>query len=293
MRPYILAQIARAEDFFPFICYLNECAKKGETATVVLTAPLATSKVQERETMNQVIDANIGSKLVTISLVERLGDGLGADIFLKGNERYTGGTVYREGERVPQNQITGGWKEAFEILKGYIKEDPKPFKVVGDITVETNVRLLQYLLACSKSGAPANITIWSGGGDCSHLAALKVASEMVPKITTIGLKIVGSTAASIFLLGTERFLCPGTTYLVHHPRHEGGIKPTAEEMEAAASTLRGIWATMQALLLDKTNISLDVLTENTANGKDWRLDISECEKWGITTGDYEEGRKYL
>lgn len=292
MNPFVLRNISQEEDFFPFIQYLNDCGKREETAIVILTTSLITDR-RERELMNLVIDANISTRLITISLISRLEDGLGADIFLKGDERYTGGTVYRKGEMVPQSEITGDWRAAFEILKGYTQEEPKPFKIVGNITAETNVRLLSYLLACSSKQVDATITIWSGGGDCSLLAPLKLASEMVPKITTIGIKTVGSTAASIFLFGTKRFLCPGTTYLVHHPKFEAKTKIHADEMVGLVEDLKGIWTVMKDLILIKTNINPDVLTENTANGKDWRIDVAECKKLGITTGDYEEGRKYL
>ena len=293
MTPYIIVGVKKDYDLFPFVKYLNKCGIKGETAVVVLTSSL-TNDEEDRKAMNDVIDANIRSKLITISLVERLEDGIGCDLFLKGDERYTGGTVYHKGERVPPEELTGGWKEAFDILKGYAKEDTsKPFEVIGEVTLETNLRLLSYLLACSSQNVPATIILWSGGGNCAFLGPLKVAAEMVPKITTIGIKMVGSTAASIFLFGTARFLCPGTTYIVHHPRREGNGKLLAENLETMVAQLRGIWAVMSTLVFTKTNITSDILAENTADGKNWKIGSEDWERLGITTGDYEEVRDLL
>lgn len=293
MNPYIIAGVKKDYDLFPFVKYLNKCGIKGETAVVVLTSSL-TNNEEDRKAMNYVLDANIRSKLVTVSLVERLEDGLGCDIFLKGDERYTGGTVYHRGKRVPQEELTGGWKEAFEFLKGCTKADTsKPFEVIGEVTLETNLRLFAYLLACSSQNVPATITIWSGGGNCSFLGPLKVAAEMVPKVTTIGITRVGSTAASIFLFGDERFLCPGAEYLVHHPRNEGNGKFLVEDLERIAANLQAAWNVMKDLILTKTTIDSNVLEENTTNGKDWRIGSEDWERLGITTGDYEEVRDLL
>ena len=293
MSPYIIAGVKKDEDLFPLVRYLNKCGRNNETAIVVLTSSLTNSE-EDRKAMNYVLDANIRSKLVTISLVERLEDGIGSDIFLKGDERYTGGTVYHNGARVSQGELTGGWEEAFESLKGCVKADTsKPFEVTGEVTLETNLRLIAYLLACSSQNVPATITIWSGGGNCGFLGPLKVAAEMVPKVTTIGTMRVGSTAASIFLFGTERFLCPGTTYLVHRPRREGNGRLLVEDLEAIAGNLRATWTVMKDLILSKTNIDSDVLEENTANGKDWWVGSEDWERFGITTGDYKEVRDLL
>ena len=292
MHPYFIAGVKRNKDLFPFVKYLNKCGVKGETAIVVLTSSL-TNDAEDRRAMSYILDAHIRSKLITISLVERLED-MGSDIFLKGDERYTGGTVYHNGERVPQGELSGGWREAFEMLKGYAKEDTsKPFEVVGDVTLETNLRLLAYLLACASQNVPATITIWSGGGNCSFLGSLKAATEMAPKVTTIGIGCVGSTAASIFLFGTERFLCPGTKYLLHHPKHEGNSKLRVEDMETIAENLRAMWNVMRTLVLTKTTIAPEVLEENTANGRDWWIDSKDWERFGITTGDYKEVRDLL
>ena len=293
MYPYVIAGLKRDEDLFPFIQYLRECGKKKEAAIVVLASSPSTDK-EEREKINLIIDANISSTLITISLVTRLEDGIGADIFLKGTKRFTSGTVYHKGKKVPRNQIFGSWEHAFTLFKGYAKADTsKPFNLVGEITADTNIRLLNYLLACSSRNLPATITIWSGGGDCSFLAPIKVAAEMLPNITTIGIKKVGSTAACIFLLGTERFLCPGTEYLIHQPRYESNGKLLADKLETAAKELKEIWSTMQEIILNRTIIDSNVFKENTADGRDWKIGSDDWTRFGITTGDYKEARNLV
>ena len=293
MYPYVIAALKRDEDLFPFIQYLRECGKRKEAAIVFLASSPSTNK-EEREKINLIVDANISSALITISLVTRLEDGIGADIFLKGTKRFTSGTVYHNGKKVSRKQITGSWKDAFTLFRGYARADTsKPFSLVGEITADTSINLLNYLLACSSRHVPAIITIWSGGGDCTFLFPLKVAAEMLPKITTVGIKKVGSTAFSIFLFGTERFLCPGTECLVHHPKYEGNGGLLAGKMEIVAKELKGIWSTMQKIILAKTNIDFDVLTENTADGRDWKIGSDDWARFGITTGDYKEARNLV
>lgn len=166
----------------------------------------------------------------------------------------------------------------------------KCYNFFGDLDDRRTYDIVKFLFQCKKDDEEAVILINSGGGNSYDMALLyETLRDIKVQLTTIGIGRVSSAAASLFAMGDDRILLPGTRYLVHSCRDYWEkvtfTKHGYQEAIKKVERLDEIYVKMFA----KTKITNEIFEEKCGDGSDWILTPEELKKYEVTTKEEYEG----
>jgi len=143
--------------------------------------------------------------------------------------------------------------------------------------------------SCDENVENIVLLINSGGGTTTILENIyRVVDKSNKPIVSIGMHMVGSAAAAIFMMPKRRILFPNTRFLVHEASfccnendqlYERNLKRMLKDIKRETDLLVKP-VIMRATILEKT------LRRKIAKG-DWWLTEEEIEKFGIVTEKYD------
>ncbi len=135
-------------------------------------------------------------------------------------------------------------------------------------------------LEASDSTKPIFVYIDSEGGDIdAGFAIFNMIRFVRPKVFTIGVGLVASAGALIFLAADSksRFSLPHARYLLHQPL--SGFKGVATDIEIYTNELNKIKSELNDIIAKETGQELNKVEKDT--DRDFWLDSESAVKYGL------------
>lgn len=154
--------------------------------------------------------------------------------------------------------------------------------IAGEITKDVS-RLFQekiLLLESLDFKKPIFVYIDSEGGDIdAGFAIFNMIRFVKPKVFTVGVGLVASAAALIFLAAKleNRFSLPFARYLLHQPL--SGFKGVATDIEIYANELNKLKKELNNIISKETGQNISKIEKDT--DRDFWLDSSAAKKYGL------------
>ncbi|AHH06822.1 ATP-dependent endopeptidase clp proteolytic subunit clpP [Borrelia crocidurae DOU] len=154
--------------------------------------------------------------------------------------------------------------------------------ITGEIDKDTS-KLFQekiLFLEASDSTKPIFVYIDSEGGDIdAGFAIFNMIRFVKPKVFTIGVGLVASAGALIFLAADSksRFSLPHARYLLHQPL--SGFKGVATDIEIYTNELNKIKSELNDIIAKETGQELNKVEKDT--DRDFWLDSESAVKYGL------------
>ncbi|WKC88391.1 ATP-dependent Clp protease proteolytic subunit [Borreliella japonica] len=154
--------------------------------------------------------------------------------------------------------------------------------IAGEITKNIS-RLFQekiLLLEALDSKKPIFVYIDSEGGDIdAGFAIFNMIRFVKPKVFTVGVGLVASAAALIFLAAKleNRFSLPFARYLLHQPL--SGFKGVATDIEIYTNELNKVKKELNNIISKETGQEISKVEKDT--DRDFWLDSSAAKKYGL------------
>ncbi|EEE18400.1 ATP-dependent Clp protease proteolytic subunit [Borreliella burgdorferi] len=154
--------------------------------------------------------------------------------------------------------------------------------IAGEITKDVS-RLFQekiLLLETLDFKKPIFVYIDSEGGDIdAGFAIFNMIRFVKPKVFTVGVGLVASAAALIFLAAKleNRFSLPFARYLLHQPL--SGFKGVATDIEIYTNELNKVKKELNNIISKETGQKISKIEKDT--DRDFWLDSSAAKKYGL------------
>ncbi|MCD2332441.1 ATP-dependent Clp protease proteolytic subunit [Borreliella americana] len=154
--------------------------------------------------------------------------------------------------------------------------------IAGEITKDVS-RLFQekiLLLETLDFKKPIFVYIDSEGGDIdAGFAIFNMIRFVKPKVFTVGVGLVASAAALIFLAAKleNRFSLPFARYLLHQPL--SGFKGVATDIEIYTNELNKVKKELNNIISKETGQKISKIERDT--DRDFWLDSSAAKKYGL------------
>ncbi len=154
--------------------------------------------------------------------------------------------------------------------------------IAGEITKDVS-RLFQekiLLLEALDFKKPIFVYIDSEGGDIdAGFAIFNMIRFVKPKVFTVGVGLVASAAALIFLAAKleNRFSLPFARYLLHQPL--SGFKGVATDIEIYTNELNKVKKELNNIISKETGQKISKIEKDT--DRDFWLDSSAAKKYGL------------
>ncbi|UGQ16408.1 MULTISPECIES: ATP-dependent Clp protease proteolytic subunit [unclassified Borrelia] len=154
--------------------------------------------------------------------------------------------------------------------------------ITGEINKDTS-KLFQekiLFLEASDSAKPIFVYIDSEGGDIdAGFAIFNMIRFVKPKVFTIGVGLVASAGALIFLASDakSRFSLPRARYLLHQPL--SGFKGVATDIEIYTNELNKIKRELNDIIAKETGQKLSRVEKDT--DRDFWLTSEDAMKYGL------------
>ncbi|WKC78282.1 ATP-dependent Clp protease proteolytic subunit [Borreliella turdi] len=154
--------------------------------------------------------------------------------------------------------------------------------IAGEITKDVS-RLFQekiLLLETLDFKKPIFVYIDSEGGDIdAGFAIFNMIRFVKPKVFTVGVGLVASAAALIFLAAKleNRFSLPFARYLLHQPL--SGFKGVATDIEIYTNELNKVKKELNNIISKETGQKISKVEKDT--DRDFWLDSSAAKKYGL------------
>ncbi|EEF84494.1 ATP-dependent Clp protease proteolytic subunit [Borreliella spielmanii] len=154
--------------------------------------------------------------------------------------------------------------------------------IAGEITKDVS-RLFQekiLLLETLDFKKPIFVYIDSEGGDIdAGFAIFNMIRFVKPKVFTVGVGLVASAAALIFLAAKleNRFSLPFARYLLHQPL--SGFKGVATDIEIYTNELNKLKKELNNIISKETGQNISKIEKDT--DRDFWLDSSSAKKYGL------------
>nr|WP_267510612.1 ATP-dependent Clp protease proteolytic subunit [Borreliella bavariensis] len=167
-----------------------------------------------------------------------------------------------------------------ESLKSVLKS--RSIVIAGEITKDVS-RLFQekiLLLETLDFKKPIFVYIDSEGGDIdAGFAIFNMIRFVKPKVFTVGVGLVASAAALIFLAAKleNRFSLPFARYLLHQPL--SGFKGVATDIEIYTNELNKVKKELNNIISKETGQEISTIEKDT--DRDFWLDSSAAKKYGL------------
>ncbi|AEW69087.1 ClpP [Borreliella garinii BgVir] len=167
-----------------------------------------------------------------------------------------------------------------ESLKLVLKS--RSIVIAGEITKDVS-RLFQekiLLLETLDFKKPIFVYIDSEGGDIdAGFAIFNMIRFVKPKVFTVGVGLVASAAALIFLAAKleNRFSLPFARYLLHQPF--SGFKGVATDIEIYTNELNKVKKELNNIISKETGQDISTIEKDT--DRDFWLDSSAAKKYGL------------
>lgn len=167
-----------------------------------------------------------------------------------------------------------------ESLKLVLKS--RSIVIAGEITKDVS-RLFQekiLLLETLDFKKPIFVYIDSEGGDIdAGFAIFNMIRFVKPKVFTVGVGLVASAAALIFLAAKleNRFSLPFARYLLHQPL--SGFKGVATDIEIYTNELNKVKKELNSIISKETGQDIPTIEKDT--DRDFWLDSSAAKKYGL------------
>ncbi|WKD01072.1 ATP-dependent Clp protease proteolytic subunit [Borreliella americana] len=154
--------------------------------------------------------------------------------------------------------------------------------IAGEITKDVS-RLFQekiLLLETLDFKKPIFVYIDSEGGDIdAGFAIFNMIRFVKPKVFTVGVGLVASAAALIFLAAKleNRFSLPFARYLLHQPL--SGFKGVATDIEIYTNELNKVKKELNSIISKETGQKISKIERDT--DRDFWLDSNAAKKYGL------------
>lgn len=161
----------------------------------------------------------------------------------------------------------------------------KYLTISGVIKTEPMMNLIMSLIEANNENEDVTLTISSGGGEVWSMSmVVETMKDLKISITTIGMGLVASCAAKIFLMGNKRIIVPNTEFVLHYSRISDFRDSafTADKQKIVIEDTAKADKVFLEPLFTRSKVTSKLLSKkcNNAYGN-WTLTPEEIERYDI------------